>query len=441
MKKGVVMEQHRRYMIMMTPDGHFEKAKKVPGSDVGQEIPFDPYPEKEWKALPFSLKSFQLNYKFLAMVTAILLAIVPVYNWYDTNSAYAYVNIDINPSIEMKVNDRMQVIDIVPLNDDARVIIDKLKDWRKESVQNVTILIIKTSQEQGFLNKDKQVMIGVSYKEQPQKDHLVTEVIDKSLKEQPLAEVQVATFEVPKEVHERAEKEKVSMNTLMAEDVKKEETEKAEESKQKVTKKEHVKDTDKIKQLDENEKTIFESFYKKQKEVKDKIIPGLEKKDDLPPGLEKKQTGEKDKALPPGQQKKKNDQDNRDKGKGHSDNAKGKEKQDLKVNDNQVKETVKEVTEHVSHLPPGLLKKTKDNLDNHKYWYYKEGNDTGKDQYNDVDKEDANQKGNKDHDKTPPGQEKKQKRDNEKDDNHKSDDERKSDDNHKSDNERKSDDD
>ncbi|NHW60168.1 hypothetical protein HA378_33910, partial [Escherichia coli] len=78
---------------------------------------------------------------------AFLLILLPFFAWYDGDQTYALINLDINPSIEMKVNDNMEVLELVPLNEDARSLLGNENDWKSKSLEEVAATIIEKSEE------------------------------------------------------------------------------------------------------------------------------------------------------------------------------------------------------------------------------------------------------------------------------------------------------
>ncbi|MCD5324846.1 MULTISPECIES: anti-sigma factor domain-containing protein [Pontibacillus] len=248
MKKGVVMEQHRRYTIVMTSEGTFYKAKAIQSSMPGDEVSFEPLPERKGfgSLFPNTLKP---NVRFVAMVAALLIAILPLYSWIDSNRAYAYVNIEMNPSIEMKVNDKMKVIEMMPLNDDASIIVEKITDWKNKAVEKVTITVIETGKEIGLINENKSVMIGVSHESTVRQEEDVLQTIDRYLQSHSVSGMNIATFAVPKSIREKAESDGKSMNETLAESYQ-------------LSRAGNVV-SGKTNQMSENEAEAFNNFYNK----------------------------------------------------------------------------------------------------------------------------------------------------------------------------------
>src|SRR5699024_3808075 len=122
-KKGIVMKKHRRYMIVMTRKGVFQKATPIEHSLIGDEVYFQPIHSKKWLAFFFyPSKNKRASVGLLATVCMLLLIAMPFYFIMGKEETYAYVNIDINPSVELKVDHMLHVHDMTPLNEDANKI-------------------------------------------------------------------------------------------------------------------------------------------------------------------------------------------------------------------------------------------------------------------------------------------------------------------------------
>ncbi|MEL3974143.1 anti-sigma factor domain-containing protein [Rossellomorea oryzaecorticis] len=160
MKKGIIMEIRRDVLIMMTPDGEFMNGKKTANQryTIGEEIPF--YPIKE-----NSQVKVKRNWKAAASILTAAVLILTLFSgsFLQSNKAYAYVSVDINPSLELSLNKEQQVIDITPYNEDGEVLIEKLEDWKKEDVSEVAEEILRVSEKLGYLKKDQNVWITSTF--------------------------------------------------------------------------------------------------------------------------------------------------------------------------------------------------------------------------------------------------------------------------------------
>ncbi|SFG45861.1 Anti-sigma factor N-terminus, partial [Halobacillus alkaliphilus] len=162
MRKGIVMEQKKGYTIVMTHDGNFHRALRLYEAEVGMEVHFQAISNNK-HLRPLGWLSNIVPWKAGIIALVLVLACLPFYVKYGSSQAYAYVNIDINPSLELKLNDQMQVIQITPRNEDAEKLMDMLTDWKKKDVSEVAFEMINISQENGWMNQQKQVLIGISY--------------------------------------------------------------------------------------------------------------------------------------------------------------------------------------------------------------------------------------------------------------------------------------
>ncbi|MFD1017634.1 anti-sigma factor domain-containing protein [Thalassobacillus hwangdonensis] len=362
MKKGIIMEHHRNYTIVMTAEGTFHKAVRQAEADVGMEVRFEPLPEKNGFFSFFRMTNQRRQVKFVAMVAALMIAIFPLYSWYDSNQAYAYVNIDINPSIEMKVNEKMNVIELVPLNDEAEALLEELQDWKREPVDEVTVTIIETSRQAGYLNEENSVLVGVSYSDE-EHDQDISKKIETFVQKKEIT-LAMATFVVPSEVREKAKKQKKSMNELMAESISDETTTTS------TTSSAAAEDTTKVKldkeDLDDSEKEIIETFYKEKKDKNDEKEKKKKEKGKPDTSLKNKDTGKPEHTGPPEESNvlkdkgpKEKDKDDTPPGKNKDDDhpGKGSKKQDNPKQKQSGKGNSSSKKEYDRHTPPGLAKK------------------------------------------------------------------------------------
>ncbi|MBN8237240.1 anti-sigma factor domain-containing protein [Halobacillus kuroshimensis] len=247
MKTGIVMERKKEYMIVMTNEGRFYRAVTIAHAEVGTEVQFQSIPPskaaRQWSQM--------LQYRYTKAVVAavlFLMVLIPAYSWHGSNQAFAYMNIDINPSVELKLNDRMQVLDIEPNNAEAEEIVALLSDWKKEDASDVTMDLIQASRDNGFVNEGNQVLIGISYLESDF-DHQYLEEMEGTLNEES-KQMTVAAYLIPDEWRRKAKDDDLSVNKWMAE---------------RLTDEENLnEDTENIPEtIDDTDKEIIQSFYQK----------------------------------------------------------------------------------------------------------------------------------------------------------------------------------
>nr|WP_256558322.1 anti-sigma factor domain-containing protein [Halobacillus sp. A1] len=203
------MEQSKKYTIIMTHDGLFHKAKRLKRAEVGMEVHFQPLHASKIKQTFFLHRT-----RFAAVTMAFLLTLFPTFYWFEDNKAFAYVSVDINPSVELEVNSDMEVLDIQSLNDDAEKLVSKLDGWKNKPVAEIALEMISISQNEGYMKLGREVLIGVSYIKEGDFD--LSNEIEVFLNNE-LEGLMLASYNVPNTVHQRAEQENTSVNKLMAE--------------------------------------------------------------------------------------------------------------------------------------------------------------------------------------------------------------------------------
>lgn len=181
MKKGIVMKIDGAFLTLLTPEGEFLRAKKQNMSiEIGEEIHFFPLEiEKPFKSM--QIKNFlkvKPTWIIMAAVCIILGSFIPMYQ---NNKAYAYMSIDVNPSIELGVNKKMQVVELTGFNKEGKKVISAIEDWKKRDISKLTQTILLEMKKEGFLKKSKPVIISTVRTEQSEKeaDKMLSENIKK----------------------------------------------------------------------------------------------------------------------------------------------------------------------------------------------------------------------------------------------------------------------
>ncbi|WP_415783960.1 anti-sigma factor domain-containing protein, partial [Bacillus luti] len=154
MNKGIVMDIKKHSVVVLTPSGEFITCKRKGDSCmIGEEISFEEQEQRESRfSIPYFLKPASL------LVACFLCALLFFYNQPE-EKVFAYVSVDINPSLEASVTKDLRVIDLRACNDDGRRILKEMKRWENKHLQDVIRTIIKQSQEDKYLTNDKQVML------------------------------------------------------------------------------------------------------------------------------------------------------------------------------------------------------------------------------------------------------------------------------------------
>ncbi|MEZ2646817.1 anti-sigma factor domain-containing protein [Bacillus wiedmannii] len=154
MNKGIVMDIKKHNVVVLTPNGEFITFKrKAHPYMIGEEISFN---KQEQRAPRFSVPPFL---KPTTVIVAGFLCVLLFFYNQPEEKVFAYVSVDINPSIEASVTEDLRVIDLRACNDDGRRILQEMNRWENKHLQDVIRIIIKQSQEDKYLTNDKQVML------------------------------------------------------------------------------------------------------------------------------------------------------------------------------------------------------------------------------------------------------------------------------------------
>nr|WP_251025919.1 anti-sigma factor domain-containing protein [Bacillus sp. ISL-47] len=291
------MEINERFLTLLTPEGEFLRARKQDRAYViGQEIDFFPIEQKSGKKSS-SLSIFNVfrGKAVFAAAFAIMLAVVSFLPFYQSNEVYAYMSIDVNPSIELGVNEKYQVIELVPYNEDGERIIQKIQDWKKEDIQSVTDKILFQLKDQGYLGENKEIVIAAVYTEEKieEDDRLQAELIEikkAAQKEQ----LEVTLFEASEEDRNTAIEKGLTTGVY----------------KENKLKADSKKPSEKDKPASANQPKEKNSISNNSKKPAE-IPPGQLKKQEKPAVNEGKLNEKKEKTAAPGQTKKNEKQESK----------------------------------------------------------------------------------------------------------------------------------
>lgn len=158
MGKGVVLEiQENQHLIVLTKGGEFLKLR-YRKCKVGQQIAFFHFHHLDNKQFidlsPKWIKSLQI-----AVIAALVFALFLPLN---RDKAYAYVSVDMAPSIEFQINEDRQVIALTPLNKKGEELVTYMKSWKYDELKIVLQQMMKKTDELGFIQSEKPVILFTS---------------------------------------------------------------------------------------------------------------------------------------------------------------------------------------------------------------------------------------------------------------------------------------
>lgn len=145
MNKGVVMEIAARHLVVLTADGQFLKLRRRSEHyDIGDEISLSEPSVKRWQKSASQWAA--------ASIAAMLIGVLALWSgvslWGNNPSIAAYVNVDINPSMEFAVDGEQKVIEARGLNLEGIRIVKDLDFENKPLVHVIVQLMTLVDKEQ-----------------------------------------------------------------------------------------------------------------------------------------------------------------------------------------------------------------------------------------------------------------------------------------------------
>ncbi len=157
---GSILELNTNYATVMTDSCDFVTIHPQPDMFVGQQIKFKESDIK--KSNKYHVKYFALA----ASVFVIGLCSIIFFRFSNLTPVLAYIDVDINPSIELTIDKDAEVIDIKALNEDAQIVLKDLNLMDLQIKEAITE-VVTVSKELGYLNNNKgnTVLISASLEE------------------------------------------------------------------------------------------------------------------------------------------------------------------------------------------------------------------------------------------------------------------------------------
>ncbi|MFD1953538.1 anti-sigma factor domain-containing protein [Paenibacillus thailandensis] len=178
LRRGVVMEVNRSHIIVMTADGQFVKAKLSGNPGIGEEIVYEPYAAKFAAG-----KSVWLS----GSAAAIVLILIPLLLFVQRpHPVVAYLSMDVNPSIEIGVDEDRNVRELAALNEDGKPIIEGV-DYKGRPVGDVVAAVMDRMVDAHYLdvsNKDiviTSVLLDEENSVLEQLESSITDIVNRSV--------------------------------------------------------------------------------------------------------------------------------------------------------------------------------------------------------------------------------------------------------------------
>lgn len=113
----------------MDRQGLFHKVRPLQKEEIGMEIQFKSK-SYIWDHILPLFRGVPFKIATMAIICVLLLS--PIYLWVSKEDVYAVVSIDINPSINVSIDQNFQVLKLEALNEDAEQVVSQI-NWQNKS--------------------------------------------------------------------------------------------------------------------------------------------------------------------------------------------------------------------------------------------------------------------------------------------------------------------
>lgn len=192
--QGIILEIQGDRCVVMKKDGSFEEIRNQ-NYAVGQEIRL-PKPA---------------YIKYLSAAACLMLVCTSLFGYRLYHTPVSFVYLDVNPSIRLDINRFERVINVVPLNEDAQVLLSSASISRK-SAQECINDIVSACQEQQYLN-EQNTDVEISVRTDDEELESSVETASASIGE---GSLEVSVFQMGEEENDSAMEHHISAGRLRA---------------------------------------------------------------------------------------------------------------------------------------------------------------------------------------------------------------------------------
>jgi hypothetical protein len=139
--KGIVIEQNKDHVIILTPDGQFIRGE-AKGQEIGSESPVSPVRSRSRQQLLSARKPVAAAALLVASLLILLSALFLPFR----EPALAFIQLEVNPAVEFGIDSEGRVRELTPLNHDGSEMIREFGDW---DGKDVTVLLFRIFSEYG----------------------------------------------------------------------------------------------------------------------------------------------------------------------------------------------------------------------------------------------------------------------------------------------------
>ncbi|ANU22740.1 hypothetical protein [Planococcus donghaensis] len=128
-QSGICIKSKDNRSIFLLKNGQFVKGTPVGNPLKGEEVLF--YPDEK-RSVSSMLPTMAPITAAIAMMVLFMSSVV-----FPAEEAYGYVQVQVNPGVELGINEEYEVVSVRQLNSDGHELIHQLGDWENNSLQTV----------------------------------------------------------------------------------------------------------------------------------------------------------------------------------------------------------------------------------------------------------------------------------------------------------------
>ncbi|PKM55700.1 MAG: hypothetical protein CVV00_02970 [Firmicutes bacterium HGW-Firmicutes-5] len=154
MTRGLITRIEDNFMIVMTDQMTIDKIKPRINVKVGQRIEFN----KRDRYRGFLLFNYKKASSMLALILVLILTSIVAFGQNGSREIYAVVSVDINPSIELNLNQSGSVVGYKSFNKDGQKILSK--SLLNQDLDSALSEVILSAQDKGYLVDRDMILIS-----------------------------------------------------------------------------------------------------------------------------------------------------------------------------------------------------------------------------------------------------------------------------------------
>ncbi|MCX7745294.1 MAG: discoidin domain-containing protein [Clostridia bacterium] len=156
-RTGTIIQIRTSDVYVMTDESLFFSVKKRPGMYLGQQIEFSNREILSDKKITI----YKVSSIAAGIAAVFILFFLYFWSFESKEPVYAFISIDINPSLELCINEENAVIETIPVNLDARSMMENL-DIKGKTLESALPEILNRCKRDGFLNTDSPNTVLIS---------------------------------------------------------------------------------------------------------------------------------------------------------------------------------------------------------------------------------------------------------------------------------------